>query len=69
MSGIIVFFFFNNYEIWLDLADFALQEQAEDNLMVAISWAWYNRSSGIALYNTPYSKMATILAFFCLHSN
>ena len=26
----------------LDLTDFALQEQPEDNLMVAISWAWYN---------------------------
>ena len=28
----------------LDHADFALQEQAEDNLMVAFSWAWYNGS-------------------------
>ena len=28
----------------LDLADFALQEQPEDNLMVAISGAWYNGS-------------------------
>ena len=28
----------------LDLTDFALQEQPEDNLMVAISWAWYNGS-------------------------
>ena len=27
----------NNQEILLDLADFALQEQPEDNLMVAIS--------------------------------
>ena len=26
----------------LDLADFALQEQSEDNLMVAISRPWYN---------------------------
>ena len=32
----------NNQEILLDLADFALQEQPEDNLMVAVSWAWYN---------------------------
>ena len=31
-----------NEEILLDLADFALQEQPEDNLMVALSWAWYN---------------------------
>ena len=29
----------------LDHADFALQEQAEDNLMVAFSWAWYNHGS------------------------
>ena len=28
----------------LDLSDFALQEQPEDNLMVAISRAWYNGS-------------------------
>ena len=28
----------------LDVADFALQEQPEDNLMVAISQAWYNGS-------------------------
>ena len=32
----------------LDHADFALQEQAEDNLMVAFSWAWYNGSYTIA---------------------
>ena len=32
----------------LDLADFALQEQPEDNLMVAISWAWYNGSYTMA---------------------
>ena len=29
----------NNQEILLDLADFALQEQREDNLMVAFSRA------------------------------
>ena len=34
----------NNQEILLDLADVALQEQLEDNLIVAISWAWYNGS-------------------------
>ena len=28
----------------LDLADFALQAQPEDNLVVAISRAWYNGS-------------------------
>ena len=32
----------------LDHANFALQEQAEDNLMVAFSWAWYNGSYTIA---------------------
>ena len=31
----------NNQEILLDLNDFALQEQLEDNLMVAVSRAWY----------------------------
>ena len=31
----------NNQEILLYLADFALQEQTEDNLMVAISQLWY----------------------------
>ena len=34
----------NNQEIFLDLVDFALQERAEDNLMVAIPRAWYNGS-------------------------
>ena len=32
----------SNLEILLDLADFALQEQPEDNLVVAISRAWCN---------------------------
>ena len=32
----------NNQEILLDLADCALQEQPEKNLMVAISQPWYN---------------------------
>ena len=39
MSGIVLFIK-NNPEILLDIADFALQEQPEDNLMVAISRAW-----------------------------
>ena len=38
----------NNQDILLDLADFALQEQPEDNWMVAISWAWYNGSYTMA---------------------
>ena len=46
----------------LDFADFALQEQLEENLMVSVSRAWYNGSYtmaainqivGIALYNDP----------------
>ena len=32
----------------LNLADFTLQEQPEDNLMVAISRAWYNGSYTMA---------------------
>ena len=38
----------NHHKILLDLADFALQEQPEDNLMVVISWAWYNGSYTMA---------------------
>ena len=38
----------NKQEILLDLADFALQEQPEDNLTVTISRAWYNDSYTIA---------------------
>ena len=32
----------------LDHANFSLQEQAEDNLMVAFSWTWYNGSYTMA---------------------
>ena len=38
----------NNKEILLNLADFALQEQLESNLMVAISRPWYNGSYATA---------------------
>ena len=38
----------NNQEILLDLADSPLQEQSEDNLMVAISRAGYNGSYTMA---------------------
>ena len=38
----------NNQETLLDLVDFALQEQLEDNLMVSISRAWYNGSYTMA---------------------
>ena len=34
----------NNQELLLDLADFALKDQPEDNLMVTIPRAWYNGS-------------------------
>ena len=42
------FFIKNNQEILLDFAHFALQEQLEDNLMFAISRAWYNGSYTMA---------------------
>ena len=32
----------------IDLADFALQEQLEDNLVVAVSQVWYNGSYTMA---------------------
>ena len=38
----------NNQEILLDLANFALPERPEDNLMVSISRAWYNGSYTMA---------------------
>ena len=46
-SGIIVLLK-KNQEISLDFADFTLQEQLEDNLMVSISQAWYNGSYTMA---------------------
>ena len=46
-SGIIVLLK-NNQEILLDLTDFAVQEQPEDNLMFAISRSWYNGSYTMA---------------------
>ena len=48
----------NNQDILLDLADFALQEQPEDNLMVAIPQAWYNGS---------YTMAAKPMKFLELH--
>ena len=44
----------------LDHADFALQEQAADNLMVAFSWAWYNGS---------YTMTVTFDCYFILQSS
>ena len=43
MTGIIVFIK-NNQEILLDLANFALQEPPEDNVMVSFSWTLCNGS-------------------------
>ena len=40
----------HNQDILLDLANFALQEETEDNLMVAISRTWYNGSYAVAAY-------------------
>ena len=52
----------NISEILLDLADFALQEQPEDNLMVAVFLAWYNGS-----YHIPrlsLNKTSTVIGWF-----
>ena len=38
----------NNQELLLDLADFSMKEQPEDNLTAAISRAWYNGSYTMA---------------------
>ena len=38
----------SNQEILIDLADFALREQPEENLVVAIFRAWYNGSYTMA---------------------
>ena len=38
----------SNHEILLDLADFALQEQPGNNLVVAITPAWYSGSYTMA---------------------
>ena len=55
MSGIIVLL--KTIKILLDLADFALQEQPEDNLMVAISRAWYNGSYIMAAKPIKFLKL------------
>ena len=46
-SGIIVLLK-NNQETLIDLVDFALKEQLEDNLMVSFSRAWFNGSYTMA---------------------
>ena len=47
----------NNKEIFLDRADSALQEQPEDNLMVATSRAWYNGSYTMATKPIKYLEL------------
>ena len=58
-----------NQEILLDLADFALQEQPEDNSMVAISRAWYNGSYTMAAkpikcLESHYTMIMFLFLFF-----
>ena len=71
-SEIIVLLKKKKSEILLDLADFALQEQPEDNFTVGISRAWYNdpytmtakpiKSQEFGLYNDPvFNKTHCIL--------
>ena len=47
----------NNQDILPDLFDLALQEQTEDNLMVAISWAWFNGSFTVVAKPVKYLKL------------
>ena len=55
----------NNQEILQDLADFALQEQPEDNLVVDISWAWYNGSYTMAAKPIKSLELhCTMIQFF-----
>ena len=46
--NVMVCFVQNNQDILLDLADYDLQEQPEDNSMVAFSQAWYNGAYTLA---------------------
>ena len=48
----------------LDLADFALQEQPEHSLMVAISWAWYNGSH--TMVTKPIESLEMQIMIQCL---
>ena len=54
-------FFKTKQEILLDLADFAFQEQPEDNLMVAISWVWYNGS-----YTMPAKSIKSLELYYTM---
>ena len=56
----------NNQEILLDLADFTLQEQLEDNLMVAISQALYNGSYTIAAKPINFLELRYTMIHFLI---
>ena len=57
----------NNQELLLDLADFALKEQPEDNLMVTIPRAWYNGSYTMAAKPIKSLKLHyTMIQFFII---
>ena len=51
----------NNHEILLELPDFALQKQPEENLIIAISWARYNGSNATAAEPTKLNPWNCII--------
>ena len=53
----------------LNLADFALQEQLEGNLMVAISRAWYNGSYTIAAKPIKSLELHYTMIQFLINNN
>ena len=61
--------FENNQEILLDLADFALQEQSENNLMEAISWAWCNGSYNMTAKQIKSLELCCAMIQFLIMTN
>ena len=59
----------NNKEILLNLADFALQEQLEDNLMVTIPRAWYNGSYTMAAKPIKFLELHYTMIQFLIKSD
>ena len=53
----------------LDLTDFAVQEQPEDNLMVAISRPWYNCSYTMAAKPIKSLELHYTMIQFLIKSN
>ena len=56
----------------LNLADFALQERLEGNLIVAISWAWYNGSYTMAAkpiktLELHYTMIQFLINTYCIY--